>query len=159
MSYLPLEQFKYAWAFRHGSLPAIPEQDKARIKVMNAERARVLWTTFISREADHPDFFTSHDWPGQDASWLETIDWESAWDDESQLPEEITSHLSWEDNTTVYFCLSDKHVIETQFGVFKNYWLHFLFMSDGALLIGKKRQQAVQFLSNGTAKIGQKGAL
>jgi hypothetical protein len=47
-------------------------------------------------------------------------------------------------------------VIETDWRTFKATWLNFLFMSDGALLIGKKRQQTVQFLETGYAKLGKR---
>jgi hypothetical protein len=47
-------------------------------------------------------------------------------------------------------------VIETTWDVFKRTWKNFLFMDDGPLLIGKKRDQVVQFMSNGTYRIGDK---
>ena len=72
------------------------------------------------------------------------------------LPELILEHINWDNNTVVYFCTARNNVIETTWMVFKRCWKNFLFMDDGSLLIGKKRKEVVQFLSNGTCKVGNK---
>ncbi|MCF2858967.1 DUF2947 domain-containing protein [Pseudoalteromonas sp. SMS1] len=156
MNYIALSDFKKAWVFRHQDLP-IAESDLDQIKPMTAQRAAVLWSTMVSREQDHPDFFTPNDWVGKEENWEEVVDWEQTWEEGAeQLPEPISQYLNWEDNTTVYFCLSREHVIETQFGVFKRCWQNFMFLVDGSLLLGKKRDAAVQFLESGEAKLGQR---
>ncbi len=156
MNYLPLEQLKNAWIFKHKSLP-ISDLDLAKIKPMAAARANVLWDTFISRQVDHPDFFKKGDWPFDKSNWLEQGKWESIWDsDEEQLPQLITEHLNWDNNTVVYFCSGRNNVIETSWLVFKRCWKNFLFMDDGPILLGKKRQQVVQFNNNGFYKVGIK---
>jgi len=156
MSYLPLEQLKNAWIFKHKSLP-ITEQDLGKIKPMAAERANVLWDTFISRQVDHPDFFKKGDWPFDKSNWLEQGKWEGVWDsNDESLPELISNHLGWDNNTVVYYCTTRDNIIETTWAVFIRCWKNFLFMDDGPILIGKKRPQAVQFTSNGYFKIGNK---
>lgn len=155
MNYISLDDFKYAWAFRHQQLP-IDDSLLAKIKPMSESRATNLWATFVSREKDHPDFFDNKDWPGNGKTWVNSVKWESAWDNDDALPDEIINHLDWNENTTVYYCLSRKHVIETDWRTFKATWLNFLFMSDGCLLIGKKRHQVVQFLETGYAKLGKR---
>jgi hypothetical protein len=42
--------------------------------------------------------------------------------------------------------------------VFQRCWKNFLFLDDGTLLIGKKREQVVQFMSNGSFRLGTKRA-
>ena len=154
MSYSPLEELKNAWIFKHKSLP-ISEQDLACIKPLNKQRANVLWDTLISKQVDHPDFFKKGDWPANKNSWLEQAQWEKTWDsDEPQLPTIILEHLAWENNTVVYFCVSRHIIIESNWAVFQRCWKNFLFMSDGPILLGKKRQQSVQFSPNGFFKIG-----
>ena len=64
--------------------------------------------------------------------------------------------LDWEANTTVYFCMARDNIIETTFDVFKRNWQNFMFLADGSLLIGKKRNTVVQFLESGKAKLGEK---
>jgi len=156
MNYIPLEQLKNAWIFKHKSLP-ITEQDKIKIKPMTATRAQVLWDSSISNQVDHPDFFKKGDWPFNQENWLDNGKWEGIWDSkETELPELIINHLDWDANTVVYYCTARNHVIETTWAVFKRCWKNFLFIDDGVILIGKKRQQAVQFLSNGLFKIGSK---
>ncbi|MGJ8692971.1 MAG: DUF2947 domain-containing protein [Thalassotalea sp.] len=156
MSYLSLDDLKNAWIFRHQSLPIEP-LDLSNIKPLDTERSRQVWDTFISKQVDHPDFFKVGDWPFNDKSWLAEGNWETSWDsDEAELPEEITAHLEWDHNTVVYFCPSRSKVIETTWEVFQRCWKNFLFMDDGSILIGKKRKQTVQFLSNGQFKIGNK---
>jgi len=156
MNYYPLEEFKYAWVFRHQSLP-LDEEHKSQIKPMVKARANVLWDTFISKQVDHADFFKIGDWPFDDNNWLSKIQWEPRWDsEESQLPEEIIEHLDWDLNTTVYFCINRDMIIETNWRNFKDCWKNFLFMDDGSILIGKKRSQAVQFFSDGSCQLGNK---
>lgn len=156
MNYTSIDSLKNAWVFRHKSLP-ISTQDLALIKPMTSTRANVLWDNSISRQVDHPDFFKNGDWPHNDKVWYEQGKWEPVWDSETpQLPELIMNNLLWDKNTVVYFCSSRNHIIETTWDVFQRCWKNFLFMDDGPLLIGKKRDQVVQFLSNGTFKLGDK---
>ena len=156
MSYIGLDELKNAWIFRHKSLP-IEAKDLNNIKPMASTRAIQVWDTFISKQVDHPDFFKSGDWPFDDKTWLEAGQWETRWDsNENALPELISTHLLWDLNTVVYYCTSREKVIETTWEVFSRCWKNFLFMDDGTILIGKKRQEAVQFFSNGTFKIGKK---
>jgi hypothetical protein len=156
MSYIPIEQLKNAWIFRHKSLP-VDDADLNKIKPMTAARANIIWDTFVSKQVDHPDFFRKGDWPFDKSSWLEHGKWEIIWDSHDvNLPELILKHLPWDNNTVVYFCSARNHVIETTWQVFKRCWKNFLFIDDGPLLIGKKRKEAVQFNANGLFKIGLK---
>ena len=156
MSYIPLDQHKKAWVFRHQSLP-ISTEDSELIKPMTSPRATTLWNGSISNQVDHPDFFKKGDWAFNPNTWSAQGNWETTWDsDNLDLPELILNHLDWANNTTIYYCNDRHQVIETNWGVFKRCWKNFLFMDDGPLLIGKKRDQVVQFLSNGTFRIGTK---
>jgi len=156
MNYLPLESLKNAWIFKHKSLP-ISDKNLTKIKPMTIERANILWDTFISKQVDHPDFFKKGDWPADKGNWLEQGKWEGIWDsNEVELPVLINDHLNWDNNTVVYYCSARDNVIETTWLTFQQCWKNFLFIDDGPILIGKKRQQVVQFTSNGYFKIGQK---
>ncbi|WP_394192428.1 DUF2947 domain-containing protein [Pseudoalteromonas atlantica] len=158
MNYIPLDDYKKAWVFRHQDAP-VSEQDLALIKPMSHERAAVLWSTMVSREHDHPDFFDKTDWCGKEETFTETVRWEDAWEEGTeQPPEEILAHLDWQANTTVYFCMARDNIIETSFDVFKRNWQNFMFLADGSLLLGKKRDAVVQFLETGDAKLGNKPA-
>lgn len=158
MSYIPLEQHHKAWVFRHQSCP-ISDDDKAKIKPMEAQRAVTFWNTFVSKQVDHPDFFKKGDWAFSQSTWLDQGKWEPEWEsDENELPELILTHLPWPNNTVVYYCNDRQHVIETTWEVFKRCWKNFLFMDDGPVLVGKKRDQVVQFMSNGTFRVGSKAA-
>jgi hypothetical protein len=156
MNYTPVEELKNAWIFKHKSLP-VSDNDLNKIKPMHTTRSTTLWDTFISKQVDHPDFFKKGDWASNQATWIDNANWEKRWDsEEAELPELITEHINWDNNTVVYFCTSRNNVIETTWAVFKRCWKNFLFMDDGSLLIGKKRKEVVQFLSNGTCKVGNK---
>ncbi|MCM2680286.1 DUF2947 family protein [Echinimonas agarilytica] len=157
MNYMSLDDLKNAWIFRHNSLP-IEASDRAAIKPFTEPRANQLWDTFVSKQVDHPDFFKQGDWAFNNNTWKDSDNWESTWDsDDPALPELIQEHLNWDINTVVYYCVNRKYVIECRWEVFQRCWKNFLFMDDGALLIGKRRDEVVQFSSDGTFKIGQKG--
>ncbi|MGB1262589.1 MAG: DUF2947 family protein [Cognaticolwellia sp.] len=158
MNYISIDELKNAWIFKHKSLP-ISDSDKAKIKPMTANRAKVLWDGAISKQVDHPDFFKKGDWPDNGSSWTDTGKWESIWDsDDSALPDAILAQLKWDNNTVVYYCSARNNVIETTWAVFQRCWKNFLFMDDGAILIGKKRNEAVQFLATGYFKVGNKSS-
>lgn len=156
MNYIPLSEFKYAWIFRHKSLP-LEAKSIDKIKPMSEQRAMVLWDSFISKTADHPDFFKASDWPSDKKTWLDNGKWQGVWEsDDNDLPQAITEHLQWDNNTVVYYCINRKQVIETTWENFKHCWKNLLFLDDGTLLIGKKRKEVVQFQSNGQFKVGTK---
>ncbi|WP_163933412.1 DUF2947 domain-containing protein [Paraferrimonas sp. SM1919] len=155
MNYIALEDYKKAWIFRHQELP-ISEDDKAQIKPMSATRSTQLWKERISKQSDHPDFFKKGDWAFEIETWQEQGEWESIFDSaDTALPELILESIEWQDNTVVYYCCDQNNVIESNWGVFKRCWKNFLFMDDGVLLIAKKRNEVVQFLSNGSFQIGK----
>ena len=156
MNYIDLDDFKYAWVFRHQSMP-LAQNIKNLIKPMSPTRANNVWDAFISKQVDHPDFFKKGDWPANNATWTDSGEWEPTWESEApDLPENITEHLHWDNNTTVYYCINRNLVIETTWINFQRSWKNFLFIDDGTILIGKKRQQAVQFTSDGQFKLGNK---
>lgn len=155
MNYIALNDYKKAWVFKHQDLP-VAEPDLALIKPMTPQRSAVLWSTMISNEKDHPDFFDSNDWVGQTSSWQDTLSWEQPWEAGEEFPEAIAEFLDWQDNTTVYFCLSRQEVLETRFDVFKRNWKNFMFLTDGSFLIGKKRHSVVQFMPEGEARLGSR---
>ena len=156
MNYISIDELKNAWIFKHKSLP-ISASDSAKIKPMASNRAKTLWDGAISKQVDHPDFFKKGDWPENGTSWTDNGKWESIWDsEETALPELISTHLKWDNNTVVYYCSTRSNVIETTWAVVQRCWNNFLFMDDGAILIAKKRNEAVQFLSTGYFKIGHK---
>ena len=156
MQYIPLEQLKNVWIFKHKSLP-ISEKDLKNIKPMSASRANIVWDTFISKQVDHPDFFKQGDWAFNQNNWFEQGQWENIWESEdTALPPLITEHLVWDNNTVIYYCSSRNNIIETTWGLFQRCWKNFLFMDDGVILLGKKRSEVVQFNNNGYFKMGKK---
>ncbi|WP_366931801.1 DUF2947 family protein [Moritella sp.] len=74
--------------------------------------------------------------------------------DSHELPEEVLAHLTWDDNSKVYFCYERFNMIETNWGTFKRNWKNFLFYDDGALLISAKRKETLSFKENGSVLIG-----
>lgn len=155
MNYIDFDQYKRKWIFTHQSMP-VSAEDRAEIKPMTESRSGQLWQEFISRESPTADHFGNREWPSLDDTWIERINWQQAWDDESDLPQEFLDFFSWEDNVTVYFCYEKTNVIETRWGVFKKYWKNFLFYDDKPILLGRRKQQVAMFEQNGDVKLGMK---
>ncbi|MCV6589854.1 MAG: DUF2947 domain-containing protein [Marinobacterium sp.] len=155
MNYIALEDYRKAWIFRHRELP-VSEQDLAEIKPLTPQRAEQVWNLQISENSLHPSEPADGDWMLDKSVWQEEQGhWESAWDsDSNELPERLAEHLNWEDETLVWFCYDNEHIIETRWAVFRRNWKNFLFMDDGPLLIGRKRKQVVQFFENGHFRVG-----
>ncbi|ROS05060.1 DUF2947 family protein [Sinobacterium caligoides] len=156
MNYIPMNEYKKAWIFRHRDLP-VTEEDLAQIKPMTASRSDEVWRHLVSEMSTEPDHFTNGDWAGNKKTWQQLERWQEAWDsDDMALPEVLAEHLDWEGNTVVYFCYESDHIIETTWEVYRRNWKNFLFYDDGPLLLGRKRRQVAQFLQNGNVKVGER---
>ncbi|WP_430463033.1 DUF2947 family protein [Thalassolituus sp. LLYu03] len=133
----------------------VPTDDLADIRPLADADAQQFWRQHISKEATHATHFMNDDWPARNGVWTDQGEWQVCWESESaELPELIAAHLSWEDNTIVYFCHTSSHVLQTSWRTFKKHWKNFLFYDDEPILIGKKRQQVVRFHSDGTFELG-----
>ena len=155
MNYIELESYSRKWIFNHSSLP-VNADDLANIKPFSKARAGQLWSQLISSQCNFTDQFSKGDWPHDQNTWLQEADWQQAWDndDSNELPEEVLAHLTWDDNSKVYFCYERFNMIETNWGTFKRNWKNFLFYDDGALLISAKRKEVLSFKESGTVLIG-----
>ena len=158
MNYLDWSEYKQGWIFRHRELP-VGADALAEIRPLAADSALQIWRQYISKEATHASHFLGDDWPARNGVWGEQGNWQKPWDSDSdELPELIAAHLSWDDNTVVYFCYHSEHVVQTNWKTFRQHWKNFLFFDDEPFLIGRKRQQVVCFHSDGTFHIGMKPA-
>ncbi len=156
MSYLPIEQYKKAWIFRHKDLP-VSDEDLLQIKPLTEARAEQVWSQQISKHCNHPGLFGADDWVNKNQTWLETDNWQQIWEsDDNALPARLAEFLQWDDQTVVWFCYNSEHVIETRWDVFCRHWKNFLFFDDGPLLIGRKRKQVAQFHQTGNYRIGNR---
>ncbi len=154
MNYLDWSEYRQGWIFRHRELP-VAADDLSQILPLTLAGSQQFWRQQISKEATHASHFLGDDWPERNGVWTDKGNWQEDWDsDSNELPELIAAHLSWDDNTVVYFCYSSEHVVQTNWKIFRRYWKNFLFYDDEPLLLGKKRQQVVRFHSDGTYDIG-----
>ena len=160
MNYIDLESYSRKWIFNHNSLP-IDSTELANIKPFSKARAGQLWSQLISAQCNFTDQFGKGDWAHNQDTWSEQADWQQAWDDDdcNDLPAEVLEHLSWDDNSKVYFCYEKFNIIETTWGTFKRHWKNFLFYDDGALLLSAKRKEVLSFQQNGTVLIGTRAPL
>lgn len=136
------------WVFRREE-PFVTQEDRAAILLMTESAGANIWRDYISDAFLYPDLFSKEMWvttgkTGED-------DWESAWEsDEPELPEGVLNHCAhWGGDTKVYFCCHADFVIETTWGVFVRNWKAFLFLDSDAVLVGRKKKQALQFCENG----------
>lgn len=155
MNYIDVSNYKKKWIFTHQSMPVL-EDDMLLIRPMSPTRAGQLWSEQISKQSPSVSHFSTSEWPLQSTSWQKDIDWQSAWDEDAELPLDFMQHFDWDDNVVVYFCYEKQDVIETKWGLFKTYWKNFLFYDDGPILLGKKKKEVAQFQQNGRVKLGKK---
>ncbi|NLS12628.1 DUF2947 domain-containing protein [Vibrio sp. SM6] len=156
MSYLTLDEYQRKWIFTHASMP-LSEEDRAQIKPMAPARAAQFWKDNISAQSPDAERLSSQDWPMKASNWLEVVNWMKAWEsDDSELPAEISAHIDWQDDVTVYFCYEKYNILETKWGIFRKHWKNFLFYDDGPFLLARRRRQALWFDSKGNVKLGQR---
>lgn len=154
--YQSLEQFSKSWIFKRND-PKVELEDLQAIRLMSEQGAAQIWRDYISDEQIHPDHFSERDWAKKsDAQAAEgKVQWEGVWDsDQPALPDAVLLHFStWGEETKVFFCCQNELVFELTWGVFKRTWKAFLFLDNGPILVGKKKKQAIQFHSNGSANL------
>ncbi|WP_117234662.1 DUF2947 domain-containing protein [Vibrio maerlii] len=156
MSYISLDEYPRKWIFTHQSMP-IPQEDLEQIKPMSQARAAQFWKENISAQSPDAERLSSQDWPMNTKNWLHDVDWMDNWeDDDLGLPEEVLEFLDWQDDVTVYFCYEKYNVVETKWSIFKQHWKNFLFFDDGPILLGRRRDQALWFNTNGSVKVGRR---
>lgn len=156
MQYISLNDYRYAWFFTHRELPIEP-QSLSLIKPLVESRSNQLWHQLVSKDANHPDLFLRTDWPAKSTSWKVTGKWQVCWEsDDGDLPREIEEFIDWEGNTVVYFCYHADNIIETTWEVFCSHWKNFLFLDNGPILLGKRRNEVIQFNQDGQFKLGMK---
>jgi len=156
MKYLALEDYSKSWVFRHQALP-LNESDLAQIKPLSVQAAGDVWRNYISAEGNHYENFHAADWPKKAETWQGDGNWQQVWEsDDESLPAELLEFMDWQGETLIYFCYDHEQVIETRWSVFQRAWKNFLFFDDGPILVGRKRQQAVQFFQNGQFKFGNR---
>lgn len=156
MQYISLNDYRYAWFFKHRELP-INEQDLTLIKPLAETLSNQIWHQLISKNANHPDLFHKEDWPLKQQTWTEKGLWQDCWEAEgTEFPEAIEDFIEWEGNTVVYFCYSADNIIETTWDNFRKHWKNFLFLDNGPILIAKRRSEVIQFTDKGHFTLGKK---
>ncbi|NKF51059.1 DUF2947 domain-containing protein [Shewanella sp. WXL01] len=157
LSYLSLDQYKRKWIFSHKDLP-VTDDDKQAIKPLSDKSAMEVWNKWISNKSSRAEQFTKGDWPAKDSAWKITEHWQAAWDSEDNaMPEVVSQHIDWADDTQVFFCYEKYQIIETRWDVFVRNWKCFLFFDDGPLLIAPGQKQAMMFEQSGQFKLGVRG--
>lgn len=146
--YRPLSDSGKEWGFRREE-PFVSEQDRAQILLLNPVAGANIWRDYVSDAYLFPDLFADDVWVK--ANRVGGADWEALWEsDESGFPVEALEHCdNWGDDTKIYFCCHADFVIETTWGVFLRTWKAFLFLDSDAILVGRKKKQALQFCANG----------
>mgnify|MGYP000047093416 FL=1 len=159
MSYQSFASYPKAWIFKRKD-PEISDADLEQLLVMSELRANQLWQDYVSKTHLHPDHFDATDWLKNPAQQLALVNWEKRWEsNEMALPAEVLQHLEhWGDDTRIYFAYNSDEIIETSWGVFQRSWKNFLFFDNGPVLLGKKKQQAVQFFSDGKCQLLNRSA-
>lgn len=146
--YRPLSDSGKEWVFRREE-PFVSEQDRSQILLLGELAGANIWRDYISDACLYPDLFASDAWVKKNR--IADADWETPWEsDEPELPAEVIEHCHhWGDDTKIYFCCHADFVIETTWGVFQRTWKAFLFLDSDAVLVGRKKKQALQFCENG----------
>ncbi|OUS20171.1 hypothetical protein A9R01_18085 ['Osedax' symbiont bacterium Rs2_46_30_T18] len=156
MEYISLNNYRYAWFFKHRDLP-VEDDILQLIRPLAENSSSQIWHQLISKNANHPDMFEADDWPAKQSTWSQQAQWQSQWEsDELDLPEQIEDFIDWEGNTVVYFCYHADNMIETTWEIFSRHWKNFLFLDNGPILIGKRRSEVIQFHHDGHFSLGCK---
>ncbi|GAA4874290.1 DUF2947 family protein [Ferrimonas pelagia] len=156
MKHTDLSQYAFNWVFNRADM-AISDQDKAAILPLHPTYAKQIWLQNVSSEAVDLDRLEDKDWLSQAELWPFDQRWDDAFEsDDVALPADIAGYLNWDPKTIVYVCYDQGHIIETRYDVFKRSWKAFLFAEEQALVIGRRRNEALWFIDETTVKLGKK---
>ncbi|WP_298442616.1 DUF2947 family protein [uncultured Ferrimonas sp.] len=156
MNYIDLQDYPLHWVYQRADM-AISEADQATIKPMTTNFANQVWQRDISREAVDLERLEASDWLSDSKRWSGQANWELAFDsDEQQLPTALAEHLNWDPQTVVYVCYDAEHIIETRYGTLLRNWKAFLFAAEQALIIGRRRNEALWFIDDSQVKLGSR---
>lgn len=146
--YRPLSASGKEWVFRRAE-PFVSPEDRESILLLTEQAGANIWRDYVSADFLYPDLFNDSVWVN--ANIQQQVDWELVWEsDEESLPDEALAYCGhWGDDTKVYFCCHADLVLETTWGAFKRAWKAFLFLDSDAVLIGRKKKQALQFCADG----------
>ncbi|WP_028109230.1 DUF2947 family protein [Ferrimonas futtsuensis] len=154
MKYSDFEHYPYLWVFKRQDMD-VSEKDLSHIRPLTPRASDELWQAQISKNANHCTDLRKGDWARNQQTWQETLAWEAAFDsDDPSLPDEVEPFLAWDDNTIVWVCYGSDHVVETHWAVFRRNWKCFMFADEAALVIGKRRRQALFFADEHNLKLG-----
>ncbi|SHH78934.1 DUF2947 family protein [Ferrimonas marina] len=156
MKYSELAQYPLHWVFQRADM-GLSDDDRAAIHPLTPHYARQVWQQQVSTDAVDLERLEEGDWLSQASCWPETALWEEAFEsDDPVLPEALQGHLNWDPNTIVFICYDQEHVLETRYSVFRHAWKAFLFAADQALVVGRRRNEALWFVDERQVKLGQK---
>ncbi|QIZ75528.1 DUF2947 family protein [Ferrimonas lipolytica] len=156
MNYIELQDYPLHWVYKRADM-GITEADLATIKPMTSSFANQVWQRDISAEAIDLDRLEDSDWLSDNSHWPKTENWERAFDSEEQaLPETLAGHLNWDPQTVVFVCYDAEHIIETRYGTLQRNWKAFLFAAEQALVLGRRRKEALWFIDESKVKLGQR---
>lgn len=156
MNHIELNDYPLNWVFQRPDM-GLDDAAKATIKPATPQYAKQVWQRDVSRDAVDLERLEPSDWLANDDNWQTKENWETAFDsDDNNLPVALAEHLDWDPQTMVFICYDEEHVIETRFRTFANHWKAFLFASDQALVIGRKRKQVLWFIDESQVKLGER---
>ncbi|SDJ36635.1 Protein of unknown function [Ferrimonas sediminum] len=156
MKYSDFSLYPYLWVFKRDDMGVDPV-DMDQIKPLTPRAADELWQAQISKNGNHCTDLRKGDWAKNQNTWTTETRWDHAFEaDDSALPEAVGEQLEWDPNTVVWICYGSDHVVETNWRVFRRNWKCFLFADEAALVIGKRRQQALFFVDDTTLRIGNR---
>lgn len=158
MKYNDFDAYSFAWVFRRADM-ALSDTDRDSIHPLASGYAKQVWQREVSKDAVELDALDDTDWPMQETCWTGEADWEAAFDSEdTELPEELSNHLGWQNETLVFICYDSGHVLETRYATFRKGWKAFLFAGEQAMITGRKRKEALWFVDESRVRLGQKPA-
>ncbi len=128
--------------------PPISEAEANQIKILSESESSDLWVKYISKYNRHYMLLGYDEFPsGSGDTFL--YYWKDDWHyRKSQKFKSKLKNLPFEKNETIIFFWMKESAIETQWSVFYNNWINFLYEDEGCILICETNPNTI-ILSNG----------
>jgi len=136
----------------------VPEEYREKIRPLSKNSAEIFWKNNISSHNKHTMLLNEKDWFNE-LNLKEIAHWQEDWNSNnySRITNVLRNHVSWEEDTIVYFCWNNFNIMETTWGVFTKYWINFLFDDEAPILISKEKNELFTFGPSDNIYFGCKG--
>ncbi len=134
--------------------PAMSSIDLERINILDEKSSSDIWNKYVSAKNRHFMLLDDDEWPSKITNNEIWHNWSNEWNNDDKQPYKLAlESLKIPTQSKLYVLWMKEIGIETNWEVFCNNWLNFLYEDEGCILVIPNVNTSV-IMSNGLAWYG-----